>query len=348
MEVTVSETYDLSTVVDHMGFVGVHTPQGSLIAKMWPGLIQNYKYMNFKSCDIEIACASMLPADPLQVGVAAGSIAPQDMFNPILYKAVSNDSMSTLVSQIYMAGASGAGLSFADSENSGFIGTSATDSFDQFKIYYSQLASDGWRKAMPQQGLSMKGLVPIVHTVVSNYGVPPTMGYQDNVNVSNLPGVETPFTIASNIEGKYSAMAPGFMRGPAQRMPRFPTTVFGGSTGNANQPDVSNFSDNVAVTAAYPAIPKTFVAAIVMPPAKLNVLYYRMRVTWHIEFYEPRPATDIYNWGTLNHIGGDLAYFSDYADNTKAVKASGISASDTDSEMVYASNAELNKVMESA
>ncbi|ADB24814.1 ORF9 [Chimpanzee stool associated circular ssDNA virus] len=89
MFVKVSETYDLSTQTDKMGFVGIHTPEGKLVYNMWSGLFKNFRKFRYASCDVTMACASMLPADPLQIGVEAGDIAPQDMFNPILYKAVS-------------------------------------------------------------------------------------------------------------------------------------------------------------------------------------------------------------------------------------------------------------------
>ena len=41
--VRISETYDLSTKVGKMGIVGIHTPTGSLIDKLWPGLVLQYK-----------------------------------------------------------------------------------------------------------------------------------------------------------------------------------------------------------------------------------------------------------------------------------------------------------------
>ena len=100
--VTVSETYDLSTKVGKMALLGIHTPQSKIIRQCYPGFLMQYKYVRFASCNVTMACASMLPADPLQIGTETGQISPSDMFNPILYRAVSNDSMSTLEGRLQM------------------------------------------------------------------------------------------------------------------------------------------------------------------------------------------------------------------------------------------------------
>ena len=63
--VKVSETYDLSTKTNKMGMLGIHTPDGKLVYSMWRGLFENFRKMRFVSCDVAMACASMLPADPL-------------------------------------------------------------------------------------------------------------------------------------------------------------------------------------------------------------------------------------------------------------------------------------------
>ena len=173
--VKVSETYDLSTNVNKMGIVGIHTPKGDLISRLWGGLAIQHKYVRFHSCDVMMACASLLPADPLQIGQEAGSIAPQDMFNPILYKAVSNDSMSNIqaflsanVTDSQLGIAQG---SVVDINNSEFR-NSDDAVVSQFDMYYSLLGNpDGFKKAMPQAGLEMRGLYPLVYQVVSNYGV---------------------------------------------------------------------------------------------------------------------------------------------------------------------------------
>ena len=66
--VKVSETYDLSTKIGKMGIVGIHTPDSDLITRHYGGFVQNMKFAKFVQCDVAMACASMLPADPLRLG----------------------------------------------------------------------------------------------------------------------------------------------------------------------------------------------------------------------------------------------------------------------------------------
>nr|BBE29361.1 capsid protein [Chlorocebus cynosuros associated smacovirus] len=181
MFVKVSETYDLSTKVNKMGFLGIHTPDGPLVHDHYSGLFQNFKKFRYVSCDVAMACASMLPADPLQIGVEAGDIAPQDMFNPILYKACSNDSMSTLLNRLY-AGQAGASSNVIAknsvvADNSPDFGYDDDNFVDQFAMYYGLLSdTSGWKKAMPQQGLTMTGLRPLTFGILATQGQPSIVG----------------------------------------------------------------------------------------------------------------------------------------------------------------------------
>ncbi|APG55810.1 cap [Macaca mulatta feces associated virus 5] len=61
-----------------------------------------------------------------------------------------------------------------------------------------------------------------------------------------------------------------------------------------------------------PYIPPIYVACIVMPPSKLQQLYYRIRVDWAIEFSEIRPISEIMDWLAMSQFGNTV-YFSDYA-----------------------------------
>lgn len=331
MMVRVSETYDLSTVQNKMGLIGIHTPDLNLIKKLWSGLIQNHRFMRFVGCDVAMACASMLPADPLQIGVEAGDIAPQDMFNPILYKAVSNDSYNLLINRIIASeGISNPDISVIDKNsvisvnNSPFNEDGSDTEVDPFSIYYALLAEpDGWRKAMPQSGLEMKGLYPIVFSLVSNMGN----------NAVGMFGSDTD-TIAGYVGGTVKTVENDFgrtFRGPSMRMPRIPTVTIGPA---AFLPD----SDAELPLSAYEVDPPTaYVAALVLPPAKLNRLYYRMKVTWTIEFSEPRPLTEITTWTGLATVGSQ-AYGTDYVEQSSkmSVKTSSVDAS----------GAEVKKIME--
>lgn len=326
--VRVSETYDLSTKVNKMGIVGIHTPNNDLVTRQWKGLFMNYGKFRYVSCDVAMACASILPADPLQIGVEAGSIAPQDMFNPILYKAVSNDSMNSFVQFLYgqqLSPTEGVVAldkgSVIDVHDTDFISTGG--SVDSFNMYYGILSnSDGFKKAMPQSGLSMKGLYPLVFERLSN------VGYTGEPvgDSGRVPPLSTNGAFSNNIVTYAKSL-----RGNAKRMPSIPTTFFVGSSGEANIPDtISHTMDGSNV-------PPCYVGLIILPPAKLNQLYYRLKVTWTVEFSDVRAISDILGWGSLATLG-TIAYGTDYA--SQSAKMSATTA------MVDTDGADIEKIME--
>lgn len=281
--VRLSSMYDLQTNTK-FGVIGVHTPTAGQLVTKYDGLLRNYKYFKLKRCNVKIACASVLPADPLQVGVTAGKISPADMMNPILYRAVSNDSWNVFLNRIYSSNWNG---DSADGIDDAFSGLTAANSE---KVYYSLLSSPGWRKVMPQQGLSVKNLKPLVHEVVSVFG-------QQNKISSDVNG-----QIAdTNIAGTSNAGTPMLQfsqntvfRGRTLPMPAIPTTQIDGSA-------------QVTALAGVPGIPKTMVLAIVMPFSQLQVMYYRMIVTWDIVFFGLRPSTEI-DMGTAVSDGAYARY----------------------------------------
>lgn len=331
--VRVSETYDLSTKVGKMGVVGIHTPKSELIHKMYRGLAMNHKYAKFVDCDVTLACASMLPADPLQIGLTAGDIAPQDMFNPILYRAVSNDSMSNLMAWLESWQTSVADSvvnkgSIVDVNDPGFKFNDDV-AIDQFDMYYGLLAdSDGWKKAMPQAGLTMRGLYPIVFSVSSSSGINSSLGGLSTTQIA--PASRD--VVTKNIDVR-------FMRGPAMRMPRFNTAFWDTDTSITNN-NVPILDGNACSTIGDDSsLPMCYVAMIVLPPAKLNQLYYRLKVTWTIEFSEVRPLSDIGTWRLMSEVG-NTSYGTDYG--TQSKKMASINA------MVDTDGASITKVMEGA
>ncbi len=326
--VRVSETYDLSTKVNKMGIVGIHTPNNDLVSRQWKGLFMNYAKFRYVSCDVALACASILPADPLQVGVEAGSIAPQDMFNPILYKAVSNDSMNTFVQFLYgqdLVRSEGVSAltkgSVIDVHDTTF--KSGNTDIDQFNMYYGILSnSDGFKKAMPQAGLSMEGLYPLVFERLSNVGY---TGFANGEN-GRVPSLNSGGTFNNLVTGYAKSL-----RGNAKRMPSIPTTYYVGS--NAE----SNVDGSIAHTMDGSDIPPAYVGLIILPPAKLNQLYYRLKVTWNIEFTDLRAISDISGWGLLSTIG-DISYGTDYASQASKMSVT--------TSMVDTDGADIQKIME--
>lgn len=320
--VKITETYDMKTTVGKLGVVGIHTPKWGQMMRLYPGLMMNHKYARFKKCDIVGACASVLPADPLQVGVSSGMVAPEDMFNPILMKAVTNEGFDTIVNMIYNA---------SQVQSLGSVNEVETDGSDitadnAMDIYYALLEQNKkWKKAMPQNGFMMRGLVPIAHTLLSTYG--DTMKpVNATVNgVADIPG-NLPNVNASSQDAVATANKKALVfRGKSVRMPRFPLQVFQ--------------HDGTGQVTSYPDL-ETFVACIVLPPAKLHEFYYRMRVSWTVEFSQVISTTD---YGTIANVeqNGVISHGSNYSFAQSKTRL------DTSTDMADTTDVDIKKIMES-
>lgn len=271
----ISEMYDLRTSLGRLGVIGVHTPSADQIARRWLGDMINHKFYRLLKCNVRMACASMLPADPLQVGVKAGAIAPQDIMNPILYRAVTNDSWNSLVGRLY--GSTGADVDTNSLKSIPDAFSTMVDA-DVEDVYYSLLSSDEWRKAMPQSGLSMSNLRPFVFPI---YGV---FGQGLVVNPNNGTGASPNQILGTTDGGVSGAVSPTgsnvnsdrIMRGPAVPYPRMACTF-----GDLGYDEVGGLINNPQSPA------RSYVCAIALPPAKLQNFYFRMIIDWYVEFSEP-------------------------------------------------------------
>lgn len=358
----VSETYDLSTQLNKMGLLAIHTPDLKLFAKHWGGAMLNHKKFRFVKCDVAMACASMLPADPLQIGVEAGDLAPQDMFNPILYKAVSNDSYNNLLNYLMIkynifnpnvpAGSVGKNSLVADNDTVFKENAAKPTEVSQWDMYYGLLSNTaGWKKAMPQAGLEMRGLYPIVYSLVSNLGngqgIYSSGTDNSDVTVSGSGMLANEWQIGRTGQSAGTTVGAQF-RGPSMRMPPLPTKYLYddtsgkvvGSVVMKYSPPVKYNSDDVNdyyMPLGIPYIPPCYVGVIILPPAKLNKLYYRLKVTWTIELIEPESITSVTSWSDLASIGSQ-SYGTDYVAQSKATPAR--------TAMVDTDGAEIEKVME--
>jgi hypothetical protein len=327
LNVTVSETYDLSTKIGKMALLGIHTPRQDIITRTWPGLLMQFKYVRPVSCDVRMACASMLPADPLQVGTETGQIAPTDMFNPILYTAVSNDSMSTLEGRLHylerqtLNNLKGPSV-ISDNDD--------VTKADNERVYYTLLSDKhGWRHAMPQQGLEMTNLRPLVYSVLAVNGQPRTLASMEHqADYADYP------TGGVNSDNQSDSLATGLVgrfRGAPQPMPRIPTTNFSthrlaaGFDGAVSTQTSTGLAD----------IDPIYVAMIVMPPAKLTTMYYRLVVDWNLEFSGLRSQNEINGFAGLEDAA-DTYYHSDYNTQSKSmtVKAGLADTKDADLNLV--------------
>lgn len=301
--VKVRETYDLHTIRNKMSVIAIHTPDPDIIKRNWSGLLMNCKFYRPLEANVTIACASMQSADPLQVGTVEGEIAPEDLFNPILAKACTNESFSLLETRILNLG-----VGVTEAETNGDTATvdsnNATPYADDFAVYYGLLSdAHGWRHANPQVGLSMTGLRPLVHEVLANFGTGNMVNAGTPAEGIYSPGLAGSGSFATQI-------TPSFMRGNAKPMPRIPTTSFPATNTVAvagfNTPSGLNYNAATIVNSL-----RTVVAGIIIPPSRLHELYYRMVVEWSIEFSEIRTLSEIASWAGLESLG-NATHFSDY------------------------------------
>lgn len=308
--VRLSETYDLHTQVGKLGLIGIHTPSGALIDKYYGGLFSNFSHISFGGCDVEMACASVMPADPLQIGFTEGSVDPRDLFNPILATAVSNDSMSMLLDRIYtnpalgVADLTGESVTYIDDANTFVDANGSSVTRDAYKIYYAFLSEGKMKASMPQAGVSLRHLVPVVRPVAVTREIN-NVDFDDN---NGNPG----FSNSVNANGDLSSSSGGLINNIVSlapvRMPAVPTASFDKETGT--------YSKNTYLLPVY-------VGAILTPPAYRSLLYYRMTVTWTITFSGLRSALAGPSIG-LSSIAniGNSTYRTDYDSQSATMTAS--------------------------
>lgn len=332
VHVRYNETYDLSTKENSLGLIAVHTPSTVALKKKFEGLFKQFKYIRFNSVSLRCACASLMPLDPLQVGLEAGMVAPQDMFNPILYTAVSNEAMGNIVDRIYSfktlnadpdaATTAGPSLDWADTLNVGN---------DPFSVYYALLSGERFRTAMPQQGFQMDGVVPLAHEIVTNVAPNGSMRV-DGGAASELVGpimghfyghravAEDTGTATRPAGSQLSVPIQSYSAG-VRPLPRIPTMVATNNNGFAiNEPT------------------PVYCMCCVMPPAKLQRLFFRMVISWSITFEEFRSLDEIMGMGELVSLGSTF-YKSDYAVQSASMTSLGdtLDAGEMDASLVTTS-----------
>lgn len=342
--VKVRETYDLHTKQNKMTVIGIHTPKADIIKRNYPGLLMQCRAYRPVSCDVRLACASVLPLDPLGVGTSEGSVAPEDVFNPILYKAMSNKGMSQLEARINMMRAAGIGGVDIDGQIASVDTDDVTGLSDEFSLYYGLLSeTNQWKHANPQSGLQMNNLVPYVYEMNYNVG---DMG-------TGLPeNAEASYTAPNNIGGGNATTVPlERIIGKAKPFPFLNCTSYsynGSQEGGPGDTEAqAGFAGSNMPYNAEQIVPylHTYVAAIIVPPSKRHELFFRMVCEWTLEFTAIRSVTEIVNWYGLQVAGSTSHYINySYSKVKEALTGDDRTILDGDSSMVSA-NVDVDKVM---
>ena len=281
--VKITEMYDMSTAYEKLGLIGIHTPTVAQVYRRWHGLAENHRFVRLVKCNVRIACASMLPADPLQIGTDVGKVAPQDIMNPILYKGVTNESWDSVLGRLYASsGATINANSVKAYPNNAFSSLTADENE---RLYYTLLSSPEWKKTMPQQGLTVSGLKPLCYPILNQFGQG-EVGSDSFGAVGSGVVASTPAGNATAVNNPTSGTAypdnVRFFRGRARPLPRFPTCLnvtIGAGT------NVVGDTVTLGLGSTRPVgWPRTYCLAVVMPPAKITKFYYRMIIDWYVEF----------------------------------------------------------------
>lgn len=299
--VRVRETYDLHTQTGKLTVIGVHTPSADIIQRNYPGLLMQCKAYRPVSCDVRMACASVLPLDPLGVGTSEGAVAPEDIFNPILYKAVGNFGMSQIETYLHQ-NISTNWVSKGSSLDADTDGLTT----DDYGLYYGLLANTHeWKHANPQAGMSMSNLRPLVYERLETIG---QIGVQSD-------GEPASYLIAPNPDGSLANYGgfPSF-RGNARAMPWLNCTAFKpNSAVNSIEHCPSGFvTDNFNNWQVGTPAPKIYCGIIIVPPSRLHQMFYRLVCEWTLEFTTVRPLGDIASWSGLANIG-NAQHIQDYS-----------------------------------
>lgn len=293
VSLTINETYDINTLKDKMAVIGIRTPSPGLVSKYIDP--KQFKKIKFHSCSIRLASASQLPVDPLGVGFEAGQIAPQDVMNPLLFKAVSGESFSAVLDCIYNGKTISQNSDFyyegtldvnhVDASTDVAIGMTPEGSdftASAYDIYYTLLHDGTFRPAHPQQGLVVNDLKPLVRDIhstmpmathlnsskwlTSGFSSSGTINSRNPAPLAESDGIGYVWTDLDGSNSGYNSYN-FFMSGGTRPMPAFNTQV---ALGMDNQC----------------AWPFTYVGCLVVPPYKMASLYMRMVVSWHITLSE--------------------------------------------------------------
>lgn len=285
---TYSETYDLNTAINEISFLGIHTPMATALKSMFKGFFENYKKYKIVGCNIGMVCASQQSLTPDLVGLTEGQVDPRDVLNPILFKACTGENLNVILNQIY------GGDTWLTNAGSS-VGQSIDSSANSMNMYYQLLSDDSWRKEHPQRGLFVQGLKPLVHKVVTTQPFRWT-GSSSNEN-ADFPNISEDATTGDDVVNKFGSPSgvPGtnlnptnpsvFISDGTTDMPWLDTT-FDGTMAAGSE-------NTVKAQRLIVSVPRVWCGCIVLPPAILQRLFFRLQIQWHIMFKDFRPAFEV-------------------------------------------------------
>ena len=289
------EIYDINTVSDKVSIIGIHTPTGAKPRALLAGHFLQYRKFKYSGCSVVATPAQRLGLNLAQLSTEAGAstVNPKDVFNPMLVRGCHGDNLNAALNTIYKGSFTHEGSSLGMDQESDSGVTPIGITWEQ--MYYRMLQDPSFKKFSMNSGLKLSGLHPMVYNVATDHQL------TDVLSDSNNQPLQVGQTIAgTGIVGfnGNTAGAIGTTRGTIY--PRFMTNRLQ-SLGWLDTRQVMNSGQ-----AGYTALPKIFMACIILPMAKSDSVVTSMRfvVTHYFEFKEFNTsltlegASEYYDWLT--------------------------------------------------
>lgn len=298
---TYTETYDVNTLLNELSLLAIHTPQAPSLKRMFHGFFEQYSKFKILGCNFRMVCATKQELSPIEAGSEAGQIDPRNVLNPILFKACTGEHIDSLCDQIYnkseevaSAGAYG---------NGGSISQHIDTSDDAIRSYYSLLADDSWRKEHPQAGITVMGLKPMVHKVVTTQPFKWSVGssiYNDPRPAINGGGSDSKDDVygfggqSGSVHVVQDPVNPSvFVSNGLTEMPWLDTsyTALVQYRDNEGAPTTQQKASKLCAN-----VPRVYMGCLILPPsigANSANLYYRIQINWHVLFKDFRTVQDL-------------------------------------------------------
>lgn len=287
---TYTETYDLNTILNELNILGIHTPQAPALKFMFKGFFEQYKKYKILGCNFRMVCASQQSLDPTLIGTGDGQIAARDVLNPILFKACTGEHLNSLLDQIYNQ---------SEEQSMGTYGASVSQHLDSgsraLNAYYAMLADDTFRREHPQKGITVMGLKPMVHKVVTTQpfkftgSTTPAQTDRPAITTSgsavDFGGISGSNTYTSDPVNPSVFVSNGMTDMPWLDTAYSHVATFTNSSGST--------SESAKAMNLVNSVPRVYMGVLVLPPSEQMQLFFRLQIVWHVAFKDFRPCMDL-------------------------------------------------------
>lgn len=301
------EIYDINTVSNEVSVIGIHTPTGNKPRALLAGHFLQYRKFKYKGCSVVGTPAQRLGLQMTDISVEAGTsgVNPKDVFNPALVRGCHGDNLGAALNSIYKGSFENEGSSMGLDQHSTSVVPSAGISWEQ--MYYRMLQDPSFKKFNLSSGIKLSGLHPMIYNVASNHQIMPN-------EYTPFPGSLIPDDDgALNITADTMGAVPDGVGGSSKIYPQLMTNRLQ-SLGWMDTKQVLNSQyGNPPATnqPVYTAMPKIFMACIILPPALSANVVTSMRfvITHYFEFKEFNTsltlegASEYYDW--LSNVSKD-------------------------------------------